>query len=107
MVDMSLGVCTCETGRDRSPCKHQYLLWVAKLANCLNFVPVSCPELRQQFALVALGRALPTSKYTCLRHMDPAQDLVSSEAKEVLPVQGKDGDIDEMHAQVHSNYLVL
>jgi hypothetical protein len=103
MVDMSLGVCTCKTGQDRSPCKHQYLLWVTKLANCLNFVPVSCPELRQQFALVALGRTLATSKYTCLRHMDPVQDLVSSEAEEVSPAQEKDRDINEIQEQVYHN----
>ena len=64
---MSLGVCSCEFGKDGSPCKHQYLLWATKLANCLNFVPVSSPELRQNLALVALGETLPILKYTALR----------------------------------------
>ena len=75
MVDMSIGTCSCERGKDGSPCKHQYLIWVAKLANCLNFVPIGCPELRQSLALVALGRTLPVNKYTLLRDVDPSDLL--------------------------------
>ena len=73
MVDMSMGVCTCDW--DGSPCKHQYPIWVTRQANCLNFVPVACPELRQTFALVALGEAFPMSKYTSLRDSDPSVPL--------------------------------
>jgi hypothetical protein len=55
--------------------RNQYLIWVTRQANCLNFVPVACPELRQTFAVVALGEALPMSKYTSLRDSDPSVPL--------------------------------
>ncbi|CAB4043993.1 PREDICTED: uncharacterized protein LOC107344333, partial [Paramuricea clavata] len=75
MVEMSMGVCTCDWGKDDSPCKHQYLNWVTKQANFLNFLPVACPELRQTIAVVALGEAVPMSKYTSLRDSDPSVPL--------------------------------
>ena len=78
MVDMTMGICSCETGKDDSPSKHQYLIWVAKLANCLNFVPNCCPELWQTLALVALDETLPVSKYTLLRDVDPSDFLLEN-----------------------------
>jgi hypothetical protein len=64
---MLLGVCSCENGKDGSPCKHQYLLWVSGKANGINFVPVTSPELQQKLAWVALGASLPIKHYTTLR----------------------------------------
>jgi len=66
-VDISIGVCSCDKGQDGSPCKHQYLIWAAKLTNSLNFAPVESPELRQKLAMIALGSMQPVSKYTSLR----------------------------------------
>ena len=66
-VDMTIGLCSCEVGKDGSPCKHQFMLWAAKKAKCLNFVPVNCPEDRQKLAKIAIGEALPLSYYTSLR----------------------------------------
>ena len=64
---MAIGVCSCVTGRDGSPCKHQYLLWVPNIAHCVNFVPVSNPQSRQKLAWIAMGQALPIAYYTNLR----------------------------------------
>ena len=50
-IDMSLGLCSCPIGKDGSACKHQYIIWVSGLANCLNFTPVSSQVLRQEHSL--------------------------------------------------------
>ena len=63
---MAIGVCSCVIGRDGSPCKHQYLLWVSNIAHCVNFVPVSNPQSRQKLAWIAMGQALPIAYYTNL-----------------------------------------
>ena len=34
MVDMNSGFCQCKIGYNGSPCKHQYVLWISKLAPC-------------------------------------------------------------------------
>ena len=64
---MSLGVCSCYRGKDGAPCKHQYLIWAANIATCVNFVPISDPDERQKLAAIALGGSLPLSYYTSLR----------------------------------------
>ena len=51
---MSLGVCSCQTGKDGTPCKHQYVLWMANVAHCINFIPVTNPDSRQKLAWIAL-----------------------------------------------------
>ena len=43
LVDMMLGVCECSIGCSGSPCKHQYILWSLRKANCPNFIPVFDP----------------------------------------------------------------
>lgn len=64
---MSLGVCSCHRGKDGAPCKHQYLIWAANIATCINFVPISNPDERRKLAAIALGNTLPLSYYTSLR----------------------------------------
>jgi hypothetical protein len=49
------------------------MLWAAKRANCLNFVPVDNPEERQKLVHVAIGDALPMNYYTSLRDTNPAE----------------------------------
>ncbi|XP_078663943.1 uncharacterized protein LOC144907042 [Branchiostoma floridae x Branchiostoma belcheri] len=66
-VDMTVGVCSCPYGKDGSPCKHQYVLWAAKKANCPNFVSVTDSVERQKLAKIAIGKALPLSFYSNLR----------------------------------------
>ena len=55
LIDMGLGVCSCPKGYDGSACKHQHLIWVSGLANCLNFN--FSTSQRQEFAFIALGVA--------------------------------------------------
>ena len=69
-VDMTIGICSCENGKDGSTCKHQYVLWSANLASCINFVPVSQPTMRQKLAWIATERSLPLSFYNNLRTPD-------------------------------------
>ncbi|XP_048589237.1 uncharacterized protein LOC116618843 [Nematostella vectensis] len=72
-VDMTIGMCTCGIGKDGSPCKHQYVLWVSKLADCVNFVPVNNPRERQKLAWLAIGETLPLSYYMPLRSTEAEQ----------------------------------
>ena len=59
--------CAAVRGKDGAPCKHQYLIWAANIATCINFVPISNPDERQKIAAIALGNTLPLSYYTSLR----------------------------------------
>ena len=70
---MTLGICSCTVGKDGSPCKHQYVLWVANLADCINFIPVSNPHDRQKLAWLAIGKTLPVACYKPLRSSDAGQ----------------------------------
>lgn len=63
LVDMTLGVCQCKTGMNGAVCKHQYVLWANKIAQCSNFLPVFSAEQRRKFAKIAIGEAMPLSYY--------------------------------------------
>lgn len=76
---MTIGTCSCENGKDGSPCKHQYVLWSANLASCINFVSVSQPALRQKLAWIAIERSLPLSFYNNLRTPDDSAKPTSGE----------------------------
>ena len=39
-VNITFGICSCMVGKDSSPCKHQYVLWVTNVGHCINFIPV-------------------------------------------------------------------
>ncbi|XP_028513981.1 uncharacterized protein LOC114574759 [Exaiptasia diaphana] len=71
---MSIGFCSCESGKDGSPCKHQYVLWSANIAHCLNFVPVDQPDIRKKLAWIAIGNSLDISYYKNLRNQDNKDD---------------------------------
>lgn len=79
---MTIGICSCNIGKDGSPCKHQYVLWCAKIAYCINFVPISQPEIRQKLAWIAIEQSLPLSYYKNLRTPD---DSSKPESDEILP----------------------
>ena len=76
---MTIGTCSCENGKDGSPCKHQYVLWSANLASCINFVPVSQPARHQKLAWIAIERSLPLSFYNNLRTPDDSIEPTSGE----------------------------
>jgi hypothetical protein len=63
LVDMGTGVCQCKTGKNGAPCKHQYILWVNKVSDAINFLPVFSKEQRQMYAEIAIGSALPLHFY--------------------------------------------
>ncbi len=63
LVDMGTGVCQCKTGKNGAPCKHQYILWVNKVSDGINFLPVFSKEQRQMYAEIAIGSALPLHFY--------------------------------------------
>ncbi|PFX13343.1 hypothetical protein AWC38_SpisGene22577 [Stylophora pistillata] len=66
-VAMTIGVCSREIGSDGGPCKHQYVLWSANIAICLNFVLIAQPKVRQKLAWIAIEQSLPLSYYSNLR----------------------------------------
>ncbi|XP_078702577.1 uncharacterized protein LOC144928219 [Branchiostoma floridae x Branchiostoma belcheri] len=77
-VDMTVGVCSCAVGQDGSPCRHQYVLWAAGKAHCVNFVSVTNSEERQKLARVAIGEALPLHFYNSLRTVNQLQSIPST-----------------------------
>ena len=87
---MTVGMCSCEVGKDGSPCKHQYVLWCSNIAHCLNFVPVAQPDVRQKLAWIAIGESLPLSHYQPLR----------AEASQVI--QGSDYFTMPVSTDVHT-----
>lgn len=72
-VDMTLRICSCTVGKDGSPCKHQYVLWVANVVHCINFIPVTNSHERQKLAWIAIGKTLPVACYQSLRSVDAEQ----------------------------------
>ena len=63
LLNMSTGVCSCDTGRDGSPCKHQFLLWSNKISRCCNFLLVFDKHERKKLAFIALGQTMNISYY--------------------------------------------
>ena len=54
-VDMDIGTCSCEKGRNGSPCSHQAAIVFHYQIKSINFVPTLYPSLRQGIAFLALG----------------------------------------------------
>ena len=55
IVDMDIGVCSCEKGKNGSPCLHQAAIFVHHKLKSINFVPTLQPSQRQDIAFIALG----------------------------------------------------
>ena len=91
---MTVGMCSCEVGKDGSPCKHQYVLWCSNIAHCINFVPVAQPDVRQKLAWIAIGESLPLS------HHQPLRDQASKENEDsdclAVPVPA---DVQTLHPE--------
>ena len=102
---MTVGMCSCEVGKDGSPCKQQYVLWSANLAHCLNFVPISQPEERQKWAWIAIGESLPLSRYKNLRDQDDHLPVPETSNMQIVPpVAGDiDSDLSEEPMQNHDH----
>ena len=62
-VDMNVGICECENGRNGSVCKHQFLLWSQKGISGRNFIPYLNPSERKEIAFLAIGTALNDEYY--------------------------------------------
>ena len=52
---MEIGTCSCERGRNGSPCSHQAAIVFHYHTESLNFVPALHPSQRQEIAYLALG----------------------------------------------------
>ena len=65
-VDMEIGVCSCNAGRDGSPCSHQAVVVRHYKIFSINCIPVTS-EARQLLAKVAVGNSsLPPEFYSSL-----------------------------------------
>ena len=108
---MTMGTCSCAAGNDGSPCKHQYMLWAAKRATCLNFVPVDNPEERQKLVQVAIGDTLPMSYYNALRDPYPTEPEKKTTSVTttaiVLPnvLETQDCEITTLHDNASENAI--
>ena len=52
---MGIGTCSCEIGKNGSPCSHQAAIVLHYNIESVNFVPTLHPSLRQDIAFLALG----------------------------------------------------
>ena len=55
IVDMTLGVCTCQVGNTGGPCKHQSAVVRRFGVTSNNFLPVASPPNRMLFYTIATG----------------------------------------------------
>ena len=55
IVDMELGTCSCDMGKNGSPCSHQAAIVFHFQVQSFNFVPVIQPSQRQEIAYLAIG----------------------------------------------------
>eukprot|EP00057_Strongylocentrotus_purpuratus_P017237 XP_011671711.1 PREDICTED: uncharacterized protein LOC105441859 [Strongylocentrotus purpuratus] len=55
-VDTEIGVCTCITGMNGAPCKHQYAVVRHFNETSLNFLPLRDPHLREHMLFLATGQ---------------------------------------------------
>ena len=62
-VDMTIGICDFPVGKDGSPCKHQYVLWVTKTTNSPNFLPIFDTAEKKKFSFIAIGKTCDASMY--------------------------------------------
>ena len=55
LVDMKLGVCSCNASQDGSPCSHQAAIVKHFHILSINCIPTLSPETRQNLAMIAIG----------------------------------------------------
>ena len=54
LVHTTLGIYECNNRKCGACCKHQYLFWSTRRANCPNFIQIFDPAERKKFAYMAL-----------------------------------------------------
>ncbi len=76
LVDMSLGTCSCQQGRDGSPCSHQAAVVFHFRHKSLNFIPTMYAPSRKQLAYLALGNRAEQSLdfYASLTQTEESQE---------------------------------
>lgn len=104
---MTIGTCSCEVGKDGSPCKHQYMLWAAERANCINFIPIASPKDRQNLAQIAIGEALPLSFYTSLRDTNPPEMDTTAPLNQLINAGREDCEISDTQGNQCENVKAL
>ena len=55
LVDTAIGVCSCEEGKDGSPCSHQHAVYLTFGRGFINSIPTLQPILRRELAKIAIG----------------------------------------------------
>ena len=55
LVDIKLGVCSCNAGQDGFPCSHQAAIVKHFHIPSINCIPTLSPETRQNLAMIAIG----------------------------------------------------
>ena len=55
LVDMKLGVCSCNAGQDGSHCSHQAAIVRHFHILSINCIPTLSTETRQHLAMIAIG----------------------------------------------------
>ena len=76
LVDMAVGCCGCHKGNTGGPCKHQAAVMQTFNVASWNFLPVTDPDMRRTFYIVATGDTNPNSNW--FASLTGAADAVSN-----------------------------
>ena len=76
LVDMAVGCCGCHKGNTGGPYKHQAAVMQTFNVASWNFLPVTDPNMRQTFYIVATGDTNPNSNW--FAPLTGAADAVSN-----------------------------
>ena len=81
-VDMNVGVYECDSGKEGSICKHQYVLWANRKVPGINFLPYLSASERKQYAMLAIGKSMPIEFYEGIHNrinQSTTDDICSSD----------------------------
>ena len=82
IVDMEIGTCSCEKGKNGSPCSHQAAIVYHCHTQSLNFIPTIHPAQRQEIAYLAMGESVRKDpEFYCSLH--ETREITSNTTKTI------------------------
>lgn len=91
LVDMTLGVCSCDAGRDGSPCSHQATIVKCHHISSVNCVSVLSPLTRKQLAIALGSSSVQSQDFYSSIHEKELSISVSTSKQECAPPPAMDG----------------
>ena len=82
IIDMEIGTCSCEKGKNGSPCSHQAAIVYHCHTQSLNFIPTIHPAQRQEIAYLAMGESVRKDpEFYCSLH--ETREITSNTTKTI------------------------